>query len=633
MNKNKDTDKSLVDEQSLSSEKEDIINVESTDKKIKADKFRTFLKKNGFYLGLATLVLIMAVVLIFDANRKLKGDIPFDNTVYVIGDNSISLVKHDEEPIVLTSTLFKDYKDQQLGLEAHNGILMSNDEEKIMYVDELHLINNDEFSQSRLIGTLRLFDGTSNIKISDEASFYYVVNDDFNTVIYKKYRVSDDNKTLINDLYKFDLITKESVLIKEDVDTDIFSLSNDGKVCVFLDDYAKSYVENGEPTYSLYKYEDGKTVLVSDNVYNMEASVSTGNADLNYPLINKDGKKIIYAIVNYVVMTQDEEQTNETEVNNDKIKVYPTFDMYMYDDGNNELVAKSCAQLLVSYDFSQMIYIDGIVDHIDKYDEMGFGGTYYHYNLLTNEKTIVSDYVFGFVPRNVIGYVDNEYIDANFYFKQYNIDNNTAHLYTYRDGKHILIDKEVSVGSDEELKLDFVTFSDDYKTVFVFKSYISKTSSLLYRYSIRSTGNVIEYMCEEKYIINKIKLTTDEDYLVYNAEGRLVILSSDNTKKTIEREGVNSFDITEGGRYIYYYKETAIGAGAVYYYDLQEGKESVKLVNNVNEVWNYQDNMVMFRINTDYNTMTGDLYLTDFDQFEYLSPNVYAQIRTKITER
>ena len=33
MNKNKDTDKSLVDEQSLSSEKEDIINVESTDKK------------------------------------------------------------------------------------------------------------------------------------------------------------------------------------------------------------------------------------------------------------------------------------------------------------------------------------------------------------------------------------------------------------------------------------------------------------------------------------------------------------------------------------------------------------------------------------------------------------------------
>ena len=173
-------------------------------------------------------------------------------------------------------------------------------------------------------------------------------------------------------------------------------------------------------------------------------------------------------------MTQDEEQTNETEVNNDKIKVYPTFDMYMYDDGNNELVAKSCAQLLVSYDFSQMIYIDGIVDHIDKYDEMGFGGTYYHYNLLTNEKTIVSDYVFGFVPRNVIGYVDNEYIDANFYFKQYNIDNNTAHLYTYRDGKHILIDKEVSVGSDEELKLDFVTFSNDYKTVFVFKSYISK---------------------------------------------------------------------------------------------------------------------------------------------------------------
>ena len=199
----------------------------------------------------------MAVVLIFDANRKLKGDIPFDNTVYVIGDNSISLVKHDEEPIVLTSTLFKDYKDQQLGLEAHNGILMSNDEEKIMYVDELHLINNDEFSQSRLIGTLRLFDGTSNIKISDEASFYYVVNDDFNTVIYKKYRVSDDNKTLINDLYKFDLITKESVLIKEDVDTDIFSLSNDGKVCVFLDDYAKVMLktENQHIPYTDMKME------------------------------------------------------------------------------------------------------------------------------------------------------------------------------------------------------------------------------------------------------------------------------------------------------------------------------------------------------------------------------------------
>ena len=45
--------------------------------------------------------------------------------------------------------------------------------------------------------------------------------------------------------------------------------------------------------------------------------------------------------------------------------------MYMYDDGNNELVAKSCAQLLVSYDFSQMIYIDGKSKIIIRIDKLG----------------------------------------------------------------------------------------------------------------------------------------------------------------------------------------------------------------------------------------------------------------------
>jgi hypothetical protein len=38
-------------------------------------------------------------------------------------------------------------------------------------------------------------------------------------------------------------------------------------------------------------------------------------------------------------------------------------------------------------------------------------------------------------------------------------------------------------------------------------------------------------------------------------------------------------------------------------------------------------------MNTNYNTMTGELYLSDFNQFEYISPDVYSQIKTKVTER
>ncbi len=156
---------------------------------------------------------------------------------------------------------------------------------------------------------------------------------------------------------------------------------------------------------------------------------------------------------------------------------------------------------------------------------------------------------------------------------------------------------------------------------------------MLYRYTIKANGTLNEYMCEEKYVIDGVKLSKDGKYLVYNAEGRLTIISSDNVKKTIEREGVSSFDITKGGKYLYYYKETDIGVGAVYYYDLTENKDSVRFINRVNEIWNYDTDLVMLRMNTNYNTMTGELYLSDFNQFEYISPDVYSQIKTKVTER
>lgn len=608
---------------------------ENSANNVKTDKSKVlgFLKKNGFYLGLGILIVILAVVLIFDGNRTLRGDIPYESTVYIVGDNSISLIRYNEEPIMLTSSLFKDYEDQKLGLEAHNGILLSKDEEKIMYVDNLHLVNNEDLSSSRLVGTLWLFDGVNNIKIAEESSFYYVVNDAFDTVLYKTYKVSEDASRLVTDLYKYELSTKQSLLIREDMDTDIFSLSNNGKVCVFLDDLTESHVENGEPTYSLFIYENNQIKLIAENVYDLDASAFTGNADVNYPIISKNGDKIIYATINYVYMFDEDEEKEESANDEEKITVYPTFDMYLYQNETSKLIAKSCAQLIVSYDFSQIIYIDDVVNHLSRYDEIGFAGTYSHYDVETGVKTIIMEDVFGFVERNVLGYADNDFINANFYFKNYVFETNTAQLYTMKNGKEILIDDGASVGSDEDLKIDFVSFSPDYKDVYVFKTYISKTSSLLYRYTIKSNGSINEYMCEEKYVINGIKLSQDGKYLVYNAEGRLTIIFPGNIKKTIEREGVSSFDITAGGRYVYYYKETDIGVGAVYYYDLAENKESVRFINRVNEIWNYHGDMVMLRMNTNYNTMTGDLYLSDFEQFEYISPTVYSQIKTKVTER
>jgi hypothetical protein len=285
-------------------------------------------------------------VLIFDGNRILRGDIPYDDNIYVVGDNSISLIRYNEEPIMITSSLFKNYEDQKLGLEAHNGILMSKDEKSIMYVDNLHLVNNEDLSLSRLVGTLWMYDGMKNIKISEEASFYYVVNDDFNMVLYKTYRVSDDSSKLITDLYKFDLASQKSVLIREDMDTDLFSLSNDGKVCVFLDDKMESMVENGEPTYSLFVYENSLIKKIADNVYDLDAAVFTGNADVNYPIISKNGDKIIYATINYVYMFEDEQTEEPVSVEDEKITVYPTFDMYLYQNGSSKLIAKSCAQLI-----------------------------------------------------------------------------------------------------------------------------------------------------------------------------------------------------------------------------------------------------------------------------------------------
>lgn len=621
------TNSNVADNNVTSDNEEVIIPEDSKKKKADPGKFKAFIKKNAFYLGLALLVIIAAVVLIFDRQYILKGDIEYKNNVYVVGNNSIALCKYDSEPIVITSQLFENYKDQELGLEAHNGILMSDDEKQLLYVDNLHLVVNTDSTVSKLIGTLWLYDGTNNIRIADNAGFYYVVSEDFTKIMYTTYRLNEDESDLIIDLHYQDITASADALIQEDFDSGIFSLSGDGLTCVYLNNYTESTIENGEPTYTLYKYKNGETVQIGMNVYDFDASAYTGTYTSNYPLICHDGSRIIYGVVNYVYMdNQVDVEADEDE----KKTVYPMFDMYLYENDENVLIAQSVAQMLVSYNFDKVLYIDDVVNHLSRYEEIGYCGTYNTLDLDTMEKTRIMDNVFGFTLRSAIGFADDGYIEANYYFKNYDLNSNTAHLYTIKNGNEILLDRIASVGSDDELNLEYIYHADEYKDVYVFEAYMTKTSSLLYKYSVKSSGNFDQHLCEETNIISSMAVSDDGRNLVYIAEEKLVVINNENYKKTIERSGVSSFGITEGGKYLYYYKETALGQGALYYYDLEEGGECVKFLKGVNVVWNYKDNMIMFRMNTDYTTMTGDVYLTDFDQFEYISDDVYSQIMTKV---
>ncbi|MFA7672519.1 MAG: hypothetical protein WCY62_01525 [Clostridia bacterium] len=606
--------------------KEVIIPEDDNKKKAVTGKFKTFIKTNAFYLGLGILVIIAAIVLIFDRQYILKGDIEYADNVYVVGNNSISLCKYNSEPIVITSQLFENYKDQELGLEAHNGILMSNDEKQLLYVDNLHLVVNTDSSVSKLIGTLWLYDGTNNIKIAENASFYYVVSEDFTKIMYTTYKLNEEESDIISDLHYQDITASADTLLQENFDSGIFTLSGDGLTCIYLHDYLESQVENGESTYTLYQHKNGETIKIGRNVYDFDASAYTGTYTSNYPLICYDGSRIIYGVVNYVYM-DDQLDVEETD---EKKTVYPIFDIYLYENGENIIIAQSVAQILVSYDFDKVLYIDDVVGHLSKYEEIGYCGTYNSLDLDTLEKTFIMDNVFGFTQRSAIGFVEDEYLDAYYYFKEYNLNSNTASLYTVKNGNEILLDRNASVGADKELNLQFIYHADEYKDVYVFESYITKTSSLLYKYSVKSNGSFDQHLCEETNIINSMAVSDDGNNLVYIAAEKLVVINNENYKKTIERSGVSSFGITEGGKYLYYYKETALGSGALYYYNLKEGGECVKFLKDVNVVWNYKDDMIMFRMNTDYTTMTGDLYLTDFDEFEYISEDVYSQIITKL---
>lgn len=607
-------------------DKKDVLeNVEQKNNKF---NFKNFIKKNGFFLGLILLILIAATVLVFDANKVLKGDIPYDDTVYLIGNNTISMVKYNKEPIVISPAIFQSDEGKKIGVSAHEGIIISDDQEKLIYVDNIASIKADPDASTggKLVGDLKVFDGVSNILIAENADFSFVVSDDFSTVAFRVFSIDQENKVLRSDLYTYNVLTKEKTLIQENLDSNNYSLSNDGKVCVYLHDLVAAPDEKHMDVYSLYLFKDGQRALISKDVHTLESFVVTGTAYSNYPLINKQGDKIIYSVVNYVdIERQSEEELDEE----DRFIKYPTFDMYIYENGKSELLAKSCSQLLVSYDYTQVVFVSDVIDHLPLFDTHGFGGTCYHYDVKSKTKTMVDDNVFGFIERNIVGFVDNELIDANFYFKKYDALSNTANLYKKLGDKFILIDREASVGGDWDKAIDFVFFSPDYKDIYVFKSYVEK-STILYKYTMKSNGSFTEYVCEDVYPIDAIKLSKDGSNLVYKTDGRLVVISKNNIKKTIERTGASSFGITQNGRFVYYYKEASLGVGALYYYDLEKGDSSVKFLNNVNEVWNYKDNLVFFRNNTDYSTLTGDLYLTDFKEFEFMSENVYSQINYKV---
>jgi Fe2+ transport system protein B len=66
-----------IAEEDINTEEDNITEEVSEKRNVKKSKFSQHLKKFGFYYGLGLLIVILAVVLIFDGNRRLRGDIPY----------------------------------------------------------------------------------------------------------------------------------------------------------------------------------------------------------------------------------------------------------------------------------------------------------------------------------------------------------------------------------------------------------------------------------------------------------------------------------------------------------------------------------------------------------------------------
>ncbi len=558
------------------------VNVEKTET-TEDSRLKRFIKKNGFYLGIFLIFVIVIAVMSTDKDKTYNGDIAYDSQIYYANANQLYVQSDGKDPVLLTANLLEEYS-----MTTVNRVLLmcktTEDEKKLFFFENVKLVGETFY------GDLRVWEDNEIKTIEKDVLMSYALSSDYETIVYGKVvDVSKDNLLTI-DLYSEK--NDKATLIDSDVDGSCFTVSGDGKTIY----YHKGFYYDTQTT-SLYMARDGiNSVISNQSVYYYKLNAN-GTYQSNWPMTNTNGSKVIYA-------------TYSGE------NAMPALNMYQLDGQAKTLLADSFVQIYADKELNKARITGDIRGS-------SFMGSLIEIDLNSLAQEVIAKDIWAMLSLQVMEYVDEEFLALPFYFKNFNDLAGTVDLFFKGEN------------SDEEKVLPGVLITDvkissDYKEIYGLAYYYVSEGGELTRISNITNTSYETTLIDER--VMEYHFDDANEVLGYRKDVKLYLIDENGERKMIDNHEVTAFDITANGKLIFFYKEsTEIGKGDLYVMETDISKDYKLVDKDVTFVYDFAGKYIAYINAYVFSEEAGTLIVTDgHDNFEILAPKASTLLQKNI---
>ncbi|MCK5757730.1 MAG: hypothetical protein KAH14_01460 [Clostridiales bacterium] len=526
--------------------------------------FKIFLKKYGFYIGIALIMTIALAVLFSDSEATYSGDVMYEEPVYYITGNNLYIKDRGKDEILISSTMFRDVENRSKE-DALSAVLISQDGEYIYFFENIAID-----SGGSALGDFCVYHKGRKHIIEEDTGIYFAISDDNSKVAYIKPNFGAQGGSGYDDV-RFDLYTytiKDGKdLVEYAVEPAWFNISGDGKSVT----YTKHYDATTD-TSSLFLYQNGKSTFIDDHMFFYGDFMPKGTFRQNWPKINYDASKIIYG---------------------KRLKYGEMAKMYLYSKGTTTMLGEDVLQIFTDETLDTALMVHN-------YDYDVFTGDMTRINLDTLEREEITSDVWGLATVSVALTVDSEFLSKNLYFKHYDEVISVADLCIMTEnGEEVLIDAT---------DVSNIQFGDDHSTIYGLNYYVPEEGGELTKVVFNDKGyetyELDEYVKE--FVISKTGT-----FVSYLVDDILFYIGDKNKKNLVDKVSIETFGILEGDEKMYFFREISMGLGNAYVMGLNDNDNPQLVAETIHYCWDFGDGNLAFLTDYDFETSTGSMYITD----------------------
>ncbi len=539
-------------------------------------EFKAFMKKYGFYIGIALIMVITLIVLFSNREAYYSGDVNYDNPVYFITGNNLYIKDRGTDEILISSSMFQDPENRSKE-DALASVLISKDGQYMYFFENIVIDEKGSF-----LGDFCVYYKGRKTLIEENTGIYFAVSDDSSTVAYIKpnfgVQGGSGYEDIRYDLYTFS-IKNGKELVESAVEPAWYNISGDGE-SVF---YTKFY-DAATDSSSLFIYKDGISTFIDDHMFFYGDFVPKGTFRQNWPKTNFDGSKVVYG---------------------KRMKYGEMADMYLYSNGENTLLGEDVLQVFTDENLDKALMVHN-------YDHEVFSGDMTRINLVDLAWEEVASDVWGLATVSVALTADTEFLDMNLYFKYYDEVINVADLCLMtEDGEEILI---------RATDVTNIQSSEDFSLIYGLEYYVPEEGGAVTKIAFN----------DDKYIktefdgfVKEYTVSTTGQYVVYTVAENLFFVGPNNKKVYVDKYNIETFGVLEGDEQLYFFRESSLGRGNAFIRGLSANDQAKMVAEETHYCWDFGDGTLAFLSGYNFETSTGSMYITDGkDKYELIAENI-----------